>query len=169
MSLWFAVFPGSSDGKVSACNVGDLDSIPGLERSPGEGNGNPLQYPCLENSMDGGEWLGHSPWGHRVDTTEHLRWSTAVFFNTRDVSSTWNRDFASFDQDMEQDLNKIEFNCCHLKAKSVRYRFRQEEIFVELVLFSLAPNFTHSCLWTLSKPIHRNWQKKCKWHESRCH
>ena len=44
-------FPGSSDGKVSACNVGDLDSIPGLGRSPGEENGKPLQYSCLENSM----------------------------------------------------------------------------------------------------------------------
>ena len=45
-------FPGSSDGKVSACNVGDLGSIPGSGRSPGEGNGNPLQYSYLENSMD---------------------------------------------------------------------------------------------------------------------
>ena len=43
-----------SDGKQSACNAGDLDSIPGLGRSPGEGNGNPLQYSCLENSMDRG-------------------------------------------------------------------------------------------------------------------
>ena len=50
------VFPGGSDGKVSAYNVGDLGSIPGLGRSPGEGNGNPLQYSCLENSMDGGAW-----------------------------------------------------------------------------------------------------------------
>ena len=49
-------FPGGSDGKVSACNAGDPGSIPGLERSPGEGNGNPLQYSCLENSMDGGAW-----------------------------------------------------------------------------------------------------------------
>ena len=47
-------FPGSSDGKVSACNVGDLGSIPGSGTSPGEGNGNPFQYSCLENSMDGG-------------------------------------------------------------------------------------------------------------------
>ena len=47
-------FPGGSDGKVSACNVGDPGSIPGLGRSPGEGNGNPLQYSCLENPMDGG-------------------------------------------------------------------------------------------------------------------
>ena len=43
---------GGSDSKVSACNVGDLGSIPGLGRSHGEGNGNPLQYSCLENSMN---------------------------------------------------------------------------------------------------------------------
>ena len=47
-------FPGSSDGKASAYNMGDLGSIPGLGRSPGEGNGNPLQYSCLENPMDQG-------------------------------------------------------------------------------------------------------------------
>ena len=46
-------FPGGSDGKESACNVGDLGLIPELERSPGEGNGYPLQYSGLENSMDG--------------------------------------------------------------------------------------------------------------------
>ena len=46
------VIPGDSAGKVSACNVGDLDLIPGLGRSPGEGNGYPLQYSGLENSMD---------------------------------------------------------------------------------------------------------------------
>ena len=45
-------FPGNSEGKASACNAGDLGSIPGLERCPGEGNGYPLQYPGLENSMD---------------------------------------------------------------------------------------------------------------------
>ena len=49
-------FPGGSDGKASACNAGDLGSIPGSGRSPGAGNGNPLQYCCLENSMDGGAW-----------------------------------------------------------------------------------------------------------------
>ena len=47
----FLVFPGGSDGKKSACIVGDLGSIPGLGRSPGEGNGYPLQYSGLENSM----------------------------------------------------------------------------------------------------------------------
>ena len=45
-----------SDGKASAYNAGDLGSIPGSGRSPGEGNGNPLQYSCLENPMDGGAW-----------------------------------------------------------------------------------------------------------------
>ena len=49
-------FPGGSDGEVSACNTGDLGSIPGLAISPGEGNGNPLQYSCLENPSDGGVW-----------------------------------------------------------------------------------------------------------------
>ena len=45
-----------ASSKVSACDVEDRGSIPGLGRSPGEGNGNPLQYSCLENSMDGGVW-----------------------------------------------------------------------------------------------------------------
>ena len=50
------IFPGGSDGKASACNVGELGSIPGLGRSPGEGNGNPLQCSCLENPRDRGAW-----------------------------------------------------------------------------------------------------------------
>ena len=49
-------FPGGSDSKAPACNAGDPGSIPGLGRSPGEENGNPLQYSCLETSMDGGAW-----------------------------------------------------------------------------------------------------------------
>ena len=52
-------------GKESAYNAGDLGSIPGLGRSPGERNGNPLQYSCLENSMDGGAWsMGLQRVGH---------------------------------------------------------------------------------------------------------
>ena len=47
---------GGSEDKASACNEGDPGSIPGLGRSPGEGNGNPLWYSCLENTMDGGPW-----------------------------------------------------------------------------------------------------------------
>ena len=49
-------FPGGSDGKESVCMVGDPSLIPGSRRSTGEGNGYPLQYSCLENSMDGGAW-----------------------------------------------------------------------------------------------------------------
>ena len=60
-------FPGGSDGKESACNSGDPGSIPGSERSPGEGNGYPLQYSRLENFMD----RSYSLWDHReLDTTE---------------------------------------------------------------------------------------------------
>ena len=49
-------FPGNSVVKKSACSAGDAGSIPGSGRSPGEGNGNPLQYSCLENPMDRGAW-----------------------------------------------------------------------------------------------------------------
>ena len=49
-------FLGGSEGKESICNAGDPDLIPGSKRSPGEGNGNLLQYSCLENSMDRGAW-----------------------------------------------------------------------------------------------------------------
>ena len=49
-------FPGGSDGKESACNAEDLSSVPGSERFPGEENGKPLQYSCLENSMDREAW-----------------------------------------------------------------------------------------------------------------
>ena len=49
-------FPGGSEVKASACNAGDLGLIPGSGRSPGEGNGHPLQYSCLENPMEGGAW-----------------------------------------------------------------------------------------------------------------
>ena len=52
----FSTFPGGSGGKESACNAGDQGLIPGSRRSPGEGNGYPLQYSCLENSMDRGAW-----------------------------------------------------------------------------------------------------------------
>ena len=60
-------FPDGSDGKASACSAGDLGSIPGLGRSPGEGNGNPLQHPCLENRMDRGAWWATV---HRVSRSQ---------------------------------------------------------------------------------------------------
>ena len=52
----FMGFPGGSQGKESACNVGDLGLLPGLGRSPGDGHGNPLQYSCLENPHGRGAW-----------------------------------------------------------------------------------------------------------------
>ena len=64
-------FPGGSDGKESACNVGDLGLIPELGRSPGEGNGNPLQYSCLENPHGQRSLAGYKLWGHKEsDMTE---------------------------------------------------------------------------------------------------
>ena len=64
----------NSEGKASACNAGDLGSIPASGRSPGEGNGNPLQYSCLENPIDR---EAYSPWDRKKsDTTERLHFHT---------------------------------------------------------------------------------------------
>ena len=63
-------FPGSLDGKESACSGGDSGSIPGLGRSPGEGNGTLLQYSCLENPMDEGAWWAAIYRVAQSDTTE---------------------------------------------------------------------------------------------------
>ena len=68
-------FPGGSEVKVSACNAGDLGLIPGLGRSPGEGNGNPFQYSCLENPMDGGAW-----WAIVHGVTKSRTWLSSFTF-----------------------------------------------------------------------------------------
>ena len=66
-------FPGGSDGKESACSVGDLGSIPALGRSPGGRHGNPLQYSHLENRHGQRSLVGYGPQGHKEsDTTECL-------------------------------------------------------------------------------------------------
>ena len=73
-------FPGGSDGKESVCNAGDLGLIPGLGRSPGEGNGNILQYSCLENPMDRGAWWDAV---HGVSKSQtQLEWLTQTHTNT---------------------------------------------------------------------------------------
>ena len=68
-------FPGGSNGKVFACNAGDLGWIPWVGRLPGRGNGYPFKYSCLENSMYKGSWQGSSPWvprvGHDCVTNTH--------------------------------------------------------------------------------------------------
>ena len=80
--IWFTLprgFPGGSEVKASAYDEGNLGSIPGSGRSPGEGNGNPFQYSCLENPMDRGAWwatvhgvakslVGYSPWVAKSQT-----------------------------------------------------------------------------------------------------
>ena len=71
-------FPGGSEVKASACNAGDLGSISGLGRSPGEGNGNPLQYSCLENPMDRGAWWAavHGVAKSRTWLSDFTHWLT---------------------------------------------------------------------------------------------
>ena len=75
-------FPSGSDSKESACSVGDPGSVPGLGRSPGEGNGNPLQYSCLENPMNREAWQAtYSPWGLKEsDMTEQLHYQMPTVY-----------------------------------------------------------------------------------------
>ena len=79
-------FPGSSGSKESACNVGDLDLIPGLGRSPGGGeHGNPLQYSCLENPHGQRSLAGYDPWGHKEsEMTEQLSTAQQSTVHARD-------------------------------------------------------------------------------------
>ena len=71
-AMRFMGFLGGSDGEESACRAGDTGSVPGLERSPGEDDGNPLRYSLLGNPMER-SLVGYSPWDHEeLDTTEQL-------------------------------------------------------------------------------------------------
>ena len=77
-------FPGGSDGKESACNAGDLGSVPGLGRSPGGEHYNPLQYSCLKNPHGQRSLVGYSPWGCRVGhdwAMKHTQPLTVFYFS----------------------------------------------------------------------------------------
>ena len=74
--------PNGSVGKESACNAGDLDLNPGMGRSPGEGNGKPLQYSCLENPMDRGAWQATYHEVTESDTTEGLSLTKFLYFSS---------------------------------------------------------------------------------------
>ena len=84
---WLLDHPCSSDDKESACSAGDLDSIPGSERSSGEGNGNLLQYSCLENPMNRGAWL-YSTYIQAKHFNMHFK-CLNVTGHTKDVPSCW--------------------------------------------------------------------------------
>ena len=84
----FLGFPGGSDGKESACNVGDLSLIPGLGRSPGGGHGNPLQYSCLEYGQRSLE--GYNPWGHKeLDVNEQPSTAYSTGHQSSARKDTW--------------------------------------------------------------------------------
>ena len=91
--LIFVSNPGGSDGKVSACHAGDPGSIPESGRSPGEGNGNPLQHSCLEKSHGWRNLIGYSPWGRKeLDTTERLHFQGFLTYDLYAfLGSIWRR------------------------------------------------------------------------------
>ena len=99
-------FPGGSDGKEFACNAGVPALILGSERSPGEGNGNPLQYSCLENSMDRGTWqaTAHGV-AKKSNTTERLTFGKILFKRNSTFAVGWIVTELSFS--LWEDLGKI--------------------------------------------------------------
>ena len=88
-------FPGGSDGKESAYSAGDRGLIPGLGRSPGEGNDNPLQYSCLENSHGQRSLVGYSQLGRKEsDMTEQLTLSLSFFISKLATNVGFNFDLS---------------------------------------------------------------------------
>ena len=86
-------FPGGSDGKESAWNTGYPGSTPGLGRFIGEGNGNPLQYSCLKNSMDRGAWWATADGLTELDMTKQLTLSLSK--DTKTINEAWEKFFLS--------------------------------------------------------------------------
>ena len=84
--LGLCLCPGGANSKESACNAGNPGSILGWRGSPGEGNGSPLQYSCLENPMEQRSLVGYSPWGHKEsDTTEATYHACTVPFRSKHI------------------------------------------------------------------------------------
>ena len=124
------VFPCGSDGKESACDVTDPASIPGLGRSPGEGNGNPLQYSCLENFMDRGAWwasvhgaerVGHD-WVTKLVLTVLQRvwhichlWEDPKSYSTS-LSILWTQGTNYFKGQFSLSINCLCIKCWHIKV-----------------------------------------------------
>jgi len=110
-------FPGGSEVEASTCNVGDLGSIPESGRSPGEGNGNPLQYSCLENPMDGGAWWAtvHGVAKSRTQLSDLTSLLTSLLRSecgamvAADVSGKWNRMGGRDCKEYEEDLGHDEY------------------------------------------------------------
>ena len=131
-------FPGGSGGKEFSCNAGDLGLVPGLGRSPGEGNGYPLQYSCLENSTDRGAWRA-SWWGHKQsDTTEQQTHSYCnIILHERNWKSNKRmkvkiKNWKQFIKKTERQAPKTDkTSCCRLKKGN---SFRLSEAKSKLVL-----------------------------------
>ena len=117
-------FLGGSNSKESAWNVGNPGSIPGSERSPKEGNGNPFQYSCLENSMDRGA-LAYSSWGCKEsDTTEQLTLSYLILWLCRSDKS----------QLMRSNSSQIVTYCLMIKVFIFRVPVACQELLSECVI-----------------------------------
>ena len=121
--MHFGGFPDGSEGKESACSVGDPGSIPGWGRAPGEGHDSPLQYSCLENSMD----RCYNPWGHKEsETTEQLTLSLfrvyfAFWINAvNEQNAFWDK----MRNEVKMNFSSVQFSCS-VESDSLRPRESQ--------------------------------------------
>ena len=89
--IYICGFSSGSDGEEFSCNAGDPGLIPGSERSPGEGNGNPLQYSCLENSTDRETWWDTVHGGHKESDTTELSHTMRTYYMAQGtlLSALW--------------------------------------------------------------------------------
>ena len=135
--------PGGSDGKASAYDVGDPGSSPGSGRSPGEGNGNPLQYPCLENPMDGSRLL--HPWCCKEsDMTDRLHFHFHTCEQGMPGERVWKLESCAWGTDYVK-VNSLGFHlkergtCCKKKKKK-RKGHKASLLVTSVALVSLSEN-----------------------------